>query len=483
MKKRSVYFSSAIKDRKFCDRFIVEGLNNKKGKSMEDRFNDIMSDPNNLLIGRVKKAGLIENGFVVMHNGVKVLERGFYNDEDNYLKILNGETEVGSIYVEIENVDSIQIDYLNYKLGISYSTDTLIYYNFFNVRTNSFLYPSFDTVHDVEFEIVDFDMGHNIDKDLNSLDFAYVMKTANAEFFEQQHRRVNEFGLKEYISFLVYNNLSSGEYISLDKEYNSMEYNYISNCSYDAKKMLSEYKIIALGAEKRLFTYGPPGEGDIFEGKANSGNLYEEILEIGINSGGINFSKPIIKLFNDVIYLCFSDKNNVYCLMGEGEPETFNGEELFILGNQRFKYGNYSQFLDVPFEDLELECMWNNIAGDFLTESKMPLITLANEDLDPICESSSSSNSSDSSESSDSSSSSVSSDSSVSESSVSYSSESSNSTFSTFSTFSSDSSESSSSYIQNWSSSSDIYLSKAPSNRALIRNAFVNGGVDDDFIP
>jgi hypothetical protein len=66
--------------RTFCDTFINKNLNNQKGQSFNDRFNDIMSDPNNLLIPRCSKAGEIEGENVILHNGLRVSRFGYYGD-------------------------------------------------------------------------------------------------------------------------------------------------------------------------------------------------------------------------------------------------------------------------------------------------------------------------------------------------------------------------------------------------------------------
>ena len=65
-------------DRFFCDSFNDDKINNKKGANLQERFIDILSDPNNLLIKRVKGAGKIIDGkHVVMHNGIKVSKDGY----------------------------------------------------------------------------------------------------------------------------------------------------------------------------------------------------------------------------------------------------------------------------------------------------------------------------------------------------------------------------------------------------------------------
>lgn len=66
--------------RNFCDSFIDQSLNNPKGYSFADRFIDIMSDPNNLLIPRCDKAGEVEGDNVILHNGLRVSRQGYYGD-------------------------------------------------------------------------------------------------------------------------------------------------------------------------------------------------------------------------------------------------------------------------------------------------------------------------------------------------------------------------------------------------------------------
>ena len=72
-------------DRNFCDSFINKNVNNTKAPrgrpyslALRARFNDVLSDPNNLLIERCSDAGKVINGCVIMHNGIKVLEMGYY---------------------------------------------------------------------------------------------------------------------------------------------------------------------------------------------------------------------------------------------------------------------------------------------------------------------------------------------------------------------------------------------------------------------
>lgn len=78
-------------DRYFCDFFINKQINNEKGINFEKRFIDILSDPNNLLIKRVKDAGkIIDDNYIIMHNGIKVSKNGYYGSFSKCLTLNYG---------------------------------------------------------------------------------------------------------------------------------------------------------------------------------------------------------------------------------------------------------------------------------------------------------------------------------------------------------------------------------------------------------
>jgi len=64
---------------------IKSNVKNKKGERFNDRFRDIISDPNNLFIKRVDSAGVLENDVITLHNGIKVYNKCYY---DNFSDIL-----------------------------------------------------------------------------------------------------------------------------------------------------------------------------------------------------------------------------------------------------------------------------------------------------------------------------------------------------------------------------------------------------------
>lgn len=78
-------------NRYFCDLFINKAIKNKKGRKFADRFTDIISDPNNILIKRVKDAGrIIDDKYVIMHNGVKILKDCYYGNFSKCLSLNYG---------------------------------------------------------------------------------------------------------------------------------------------------------------------------------------------------------------------------------------------------------------------------------------------------------------------------------------------------------------------------------------------------------
>lgn len=82
-------FLKSGKSRNFCSSLASTEINNAKGEGSELRFIDIMSDPNNLYIPRVRDAGKVEDGAVTLHNGIKVTRFGYYDTFSDIL-VKNG---------------------------------------------------------------------------------------------------------------------------------------------------------------------------------------------------------------------------------------------------------------------------------------------------------------------------------------------------------------------------------------------------------
>jgi hypothetical protein len=74
----------------YCDKLINHNINNTKGITFEDRFIDIISDPNNIFIKRCENAGTTENECVILHNGIKVVKNGYYGSFSKILVLNKG---------------------------------------------------------------------------------------------------------------------------------------------------------------------------------------------------------------------------------------------------------------------------------------------------------------------------------------------------------------------------------------------------------
>jgi hypothetical protein len=81
---------NSLESHDYCSQFLDYSINNIKGDCPEDRFIDVISDPNNLFIKRCEKAGTIEDDCVILHNGIKVLKNSYYDDFSRILVINKG---------------------------------------------------------------------------------------------------------------------------------------------------------------------------------------------------------------------------------------------------------------------------------------------------------------------------------------------------------------------------------------------------------
>lgn len=91
-------------------------INNKKGQTYEERFIDIISDPSNTFIPRDQNAGVLKDGIITMHNGIKIEEGAYYGDfskifilnkgvhepsEERMFKMILDDIPAGSTMIEL----------------------------------------------------------------------------------------------------------------------------------------------------------------------------------------------------------------------------------------------------------------------------------------------------------------------------------------------------------------------------------------------
>jgi hypothetical protein len=93
--KNKIFDDNESNMNNFCDVFIDKNINNVKGINFEDRFVDIVSDPNNLFIKRVENAGEIIDDNVIMHNGILIKKNSYYGDFSKILILNKGCHEPG----------------------------------------------------------------------------------------------------------------------------------------------------------------------------------------------------------------------------------------------------------------------------------------------------------------------------------------------------------------------------------------------------
>ena len=92
------------------------------------------------------------------------------------------------------------------------------------------------------------------------------------------------------------------------------------------------------------------------------------------------------------IHYSFIAQSDVYHFLGniDNSPIHYNASELTILNSQRYKYGLFH-----PDENIvdfwEQACAWDNRTGDMLLETVKRVVVMADENADPICNTSSSS--------------------------------------------------------------------------------------------
>ncbi len=80
-----------------------------KGQALHDRFREIISDPLNLLIERVPMAGVIANGRITLHNGLRVPVNNYYGEFSSVLVINRGVHEPLEEYVFQEMLRQLDI--------------------------------------------------------------------------------------------------------------------------------------------------------------------------------------------------------------------------------------------------------------------------------------------------------------------------------------------------------------------------------------
>jgi len=121
-------------------------ISNVKGISDEDRFIDVISDPNNQLIKRVKDAGSIIDDYIVMHNGIKVVKGSYYGNFEEIFLINKGCHEPGEERMFQEVLKHIPDGGLMIELGSYWSFYTIWFNRETKNAKNYCIEPSSDNL-------------------------------------------------------------------------------------------------------------------------------------------------------------------------------------------------------------------------------------------------------------------------------------------------------------------------------------------------
>ena len=138
----------SLKEINFCEKFIDTSINNIKGQSFDERFIDIISDPNNILIHRCKDAGnIIENKYVILHNGIKVIKDGYYDDFSRIFTLNKGCHEPAEERMFDLILDDIDDNGIMIELGSYWSFYTIWFNKFIKNAKNYCIEPDINNLN------------------------------------------------------------------------------------------------------------------------------------------------------------------------------------------------------------------------------------------------------------------------------------------------------------------------------------------------
>lgn len=180
----------------FCRFFLNSNIDNKKGISFEDRFVDVMADPNNLLIKRHPKAGQIEGNNVILHNGIKVLKEGYYGEFSKILVLNKGCHEPAEERMFQEILETIPPNALMIELGSYWAFYTIWFQTRIPGARNICVEPELDNLNiglencklnNVKAEFIQGFIGKN------ALKVTQIIKERNIDFIDILHSDIQGY--------------------------------------------------------------------------------------------------------------------------------------------------------------------------------------------------------------------------------------------------------------------------------------------------
>lgn len=232
----------------YCVSIIDKKINNKKGLTFEERFIDIMSDPNNIYIERCPDAGKIINDVVILHNNIKVYKDCYYGSFSKILTLNKGchepaEERMFKIILDKIILDEINNNNNNDNIMIELGSYWSFYSIWFNkeIRNakNYCIEPDMDNLNIGKKNAllnnvnIDFTQGFIGKKHINVVDF---MKKKKIEFVEILHSDIQGYELEMLTDIIPLLKEKKIKYLFISTHSDNIHYKCIKllkDCNYN----------------------------------------------------------------------------------------------------------------------------------------------------------------------------------------------------------------------------------------------------------
>lgn len=248
-----------VKNNTLLNHFVDYSINNAKGNNFEERFIDILSDPNNFFIKRNIDAGKIEDNCVIMHNGIKVIKDGYYGSFSNILVQNKGchepaEERMFDLVLKYIPKNAVMIE-----LGSYWAFYTIWFNKIIENAKNYCIEPELDNINlgkkncEINNVTADFTQGFIGKNYINVYDF---IKNKHIDYIDLLHSDIQgyEFEMLEGIKELLLQNKIGYLFISTHSEElhtnctNFLEnnnYRIIASANYDTETFCMDGIIVA----------------------------------------------------------------------------------------------------------------------------------------------------------------------------------------------------------------------------------------------
>ncbi len=178
-----------------------KSINNKKGETFEERFIDIMSDPNNQYIIRCPDAGKIIDNNVILHNNIKVVKDCYYGSFSKILTLNKGchepsEERMFQLVLDDINNNSTNNNNIMIELGSYWAFYSIWFNKSINNPKNYCIEPDINNLNIGKTNAklnnvdIDFTQGFIGKKKINVCDF---MKKKNINYVDILHSDIQGY--------------------------------------------------------------------------------------------------------------------------------------------------------------------------------------------------------------------------------------------------------------------------------------------------